>query len=964
MSWPLSQDYNEAIQDPRSNFNDAELQAGEAVANALGIPMPRSGNFADVYEVRCPSGARWAVKCFTREIHGRRERYAEISSYLRQVNLPFMVDFQYLEKGIRVRGRWFPVLKMQWVEGFILNEFVRDNLDKKPILQALGQIWLRMARRLRQAQLAHGDLQHGNVMFVPGSSTNSLAVKLIDYDGMCVPSLAGKSSGEVGHPAYQHPERLRSGAYNQEIDRFSLLSVAAALRCLMIGGRSLWQRYDNGDNLLFRQADFQTPAESPLFRELLTIRDPQAQLLVQELYRACQGSLSRVPLLSDLVTEEKPAGKEMTAAPQVAVVEGVDWDFGAEESGALILRKSRASAGIPLWAWGALGGVAALLLSVGMGTSLFLNKAPAKKKETLGAQVPPAANTSNAMPESQPPTKLVEPQPKPALVEEIAQAEDLPAGLFCLAPNGDKLAFSDSGDKDWRLIDPHSNQLLQRFCGHTGPVTAVAFSADGRRAVTSGGDKMLRRWDVPTGKMIDARPAFGKPALGLALSLDGNKVAVVNGGNQLWLWDFESKKGHSYNHSNRTITSVVFSPDGRYFVFGLDKSEKAQDQVLVLWPLVKDVADRGFFGPSLAVSCIALSPDGKYIASGHVGETCVVALWETATSRLIRQHRMAKGPIHQLLFSPDGRSLLAAAGSRFQIWAIEQPTTSKTAEIGGGDSNFDCVLAAFASNSREATLIYRQADRIARIQTVSVPWQTANNSPPVPPQTARTTIIELPSLPNAAWGRPWSTSGAQFQEAEGKLTIALPGKENAFDAQNNVVTNRASVMRVVEGDFIAEVRVQSNFPSSIDATAGNRRVLLGAAGLYWQADKNTYMRLERSSRIKEKRGVFVDLTLCQSGKAQLLYSHILTEKETSLRLERRGTKINVSFSEDGQKWISLKPIEIPLPAQVQVGVIALSTSRRPFLPTFDRFLFQQGQADKIRVKKWLTSADGLDISNK
>src|SRR5690242_15465902 len=108
MSWPLSQDYNEAIQDPHSSFADVELQAGEAVTTALGIPMPRSGNFADVYEMRCPSGARWAVKCFTREIRGLRERYAEISKYLHRVNLPFMVDFQYLDQGIRVHGQWFP----------------------------------------------------------------------------------------------------------------------------------------------------------------------------------------------------------------------------------------------------------------------------------------------------------------------------------------------------------------------------------------------------------------------------------------------------------------------------------------------------------------------------------------------------------------------------------------------------------------------------------------------------------------------------------------------------------------------------------------------------------------------------------------------------------------------------------------------------------------------------------------
>ena len=141
MSWPLSQDYNEAIQTPASNFADPDLQRGEAVATPSACPCRYSGNFADVYQVRCPDGTRWAVKCFTREAAGLRERYQEISRHLQQAKLPFTVDFSYLEQGIRVRGEWYPVLKMQWVEGLTLNQFVGQYLDKPAMLEALLQIW-------------------------------------------------------------------------------------------------------------------------------------------------------------------------------------------------------------------------------------------------------------------------------------------------------------------------------------------------------------------------------------------------------------------------------------------------------------------------------------------------------------------------------------------------------------------------------------------------------------------------------------------------------------------------------------------------------------------------------------------------------------------------------------------------------------------------------------------------------
>ncbi len=303
MSWPVSQDYNEAIQSPETSFADPELKQGEVVCNALGIPLPRSGNFADVYEFRCTNGTRWAIKCFTREVAGLRERYQEISFALQEARLPFTVEFTYQQEGIRIHGQWYPILKMQWVEGLTFNDFVRQNLDKPAMLDGLLQIWGRMAQRLRAAGIAHADLQHGNVLLVPGSTANAVAVKLIDYDGMYVPALAGKPSGEVGHPSYQHPQRVREGIYSAEVDRFPLLLIAASLCCVRVGGRGLWERYDNGDNLLFREADLKTPDSSQLFGELDDLSDGKAKMLVGLVRQALAGSLDDVPLLDEALPE-------------------------------------------------------------------------------------------------------------------------------------------------------------------------------------------------------------------------------------------------------------------------------------------------------------------------------------------------------------------------------------------------------------------------------------------------------------------------------------------------------------------------------------------------------------------------------------------------------------------------------------------------------------------------------------
>ncbi len=319
MTWPTSQDYNEAIQAPAANFADPDLRQGEAATNALGIPLPCSGNFADVYQVRCPDGPVWAVKCFTREAPGLRERYAEISKHLRQAKLPFTVDFTYLEKGIRVKGKWRPALKMQWVEGFTLNQFVKQYLDRPAMLEALLQMWGRMAQYLRDARVGHCDLQHGNVLLAPGAGPNTVALKLIDYDGMWVPALAGKKSGEVGHPCYQHPQRLRDGTYSVDVDRFSLLLIAAGLRALATSGRPLWDKYDNGDNLLFKQADLDAPTKSFLFLDLIRSGDRLTADLADRLLKALRGGLASAPLLQEVLPETGVPAAPAPPPPRVAV---------------------------------------------------------------------------------------------------------------------------------------------------------------------------------------------------------------------------------------------------------------------------------------------------------------------------------------------------------------------------------------------------------------------------------------------------------------------------------------------------------------------------------------------------------------------------------------------------------------------------------------------------------------------
>jgi predicted Ser/Thr protein kinase len=257
MTWPTPQDYNEAIQTPKISFADSELQRGMAEVNALGLPRPMSGAFATVYRFACHKND-WAVRCFLRNVQDQHARYDALSRFICADDLIYTVGFEYIENGIRVHGQWYPILKMEWVEGLSLDAAVVACLREPERLKFLAERFLCMTQSLGEAGIAHGDLQHGNIIIVDDD------FRLVDYDGMFVPDLKGQSSNEVGHPNYQHPHRTQ-GHFGPFLDNFSAWVIYASLVSLSIDP-TLWYRLIGGDDcLLFKRADFQNPLQSETF---------------------------------------------------------------------------------------------------------------------------------------------------------------------------------------------------------------------------------------------------------------------------------------------------------------------------------------------------------------------------------------------------------------------------------------------------------------------------------------------------------------------------------------------------------------------------------------------------------------------------------------------------------------------------------------------------------------------------
>jgi tRNA A-37 threonylcarbamoyl transferase component Bud32 len=305
MTWPTPQEYNEAIQNPQFNFHDEELKAGIVELNKLGLPQPSTGAFASVYRMKC--GARnVAVRCFLQSVSDQPQRYKALAETLHSLQHRLFVNFEFVDKGIRVRNEWHPIVKMDWVEGKTLDAFVREHYKDAARMQWLAEKFQTACAELNSLGIAHGDLQHGNIIVEDDQ------IRLIDYDGSFVEAIAPLGSNELGHPNYQHPGRSKA-LFAPHMDNFSTWVIHGSLTALWHEPNLLRQLHGCEECLILRHIDYAQPARSAAFHAFESSENENIRALGRQLRSICAMAPSAVPRLGELSGLPEPIPLAATA---------------------------------------------------------------------------------------------------------------------------------------------------------------------------------------------------------------------------------------------------------------------------------------------------------------------------------------------------------------------------------------------------------------------------------------------------------------------------------------------------------------------------------------------------------------------------------------------------------------------------------------------------------------------------
>jgi WD40 repeat protein len=277
--------------------------------------------------------------------------------------------------------------------------------------------------------------------------------------------------------------------------------------------------------------------------------------------------------------------------------------------------------------------------------------------------------------------------------------------LFAAFSRDGKMVVTTGRDETALIWDVATGRRIGPALKHPTWVGYADFSPDGKLLVTGCFDHKARIWEVPLGRPLFPDLAHDDGVNSVQFSPDGRIIAAACLDHTVRLWrtsDHQPLVPNSRLRHTDRVTQAVFSPEGRRIATAcIDGSLRIWD--FAAWnPAILpkadcfseagthcttvtksglrtlDVLSRCESGPEIQpafpVRSALLSPNGKYLLVGSKAretepfEPIQVQIYDTQVGKPIGPLCHLSSSLTNLLLSPEGKWLVAYAGTDAQSW--------------------------------------------------------------------------------------------------------------------------------------------------------------------------------------------------------------------------------------------------------------------------------------------------------
>jgi WD40 repeat protein len=239
----------------------------------------------------------------------------------------------------------------------------------------------------------------------------------------------------------------------------------------------------------------------------------------------------------------------------------------------------------------------------------------------------------------------------------------------------------------WRIADGGLSTSLNI----STPIESASFSPDSQLLITGADDGTIQEWEIPGGSLLNTLPGYGSSVRDIAFSPDGQTLAsdYVNS-SLLRIW--KTADGTQLNTLDggdklRELTEVAYSPDGKQIVIG-------GYQFVGLWNISAHSIrlielpsnNNGFFDVPSNATSVAFSPDGKFFVAGL--DMGGIMFYKASDGSIINgarttpieiEHKKVFQSVSRIAFSRDGQILASGSSMKnatIDLWNVSECSLS------------------------------------------------------------------------------------------------------------------------------------------------------------------------------------------------------------------------------------------------------------------------------------------------